>query len=190
VLDIVRDDPDGAVFDVGMAAFVTRDFDAKRIFLVLLCQRDDAARQRRREQQRAAGVRRGFQDEFQILAEAEIEHFIGLVEHDGFQLRDIETTAPQVIAQPPRRSDHNMRADAKLAPFTTRVHAADAGNNTRASVLIEPRELALHLQGKFARGRDDQCQGLGASFETIRVAEEVLRNRQSIRNGLAGAGLR
>ena len=145
---------------------------------------------RRREQQRAAGVRRGLEDGFQILAKAQIEHFIGFVEHDGFQFRDVEIAAPQVVAQPPRRSDNDMRAVGKLALFAARVHAADAGNDARAGVLIEPREFALHLQGKLSRRRDDQCQRLGASFEAIRVAEKILRNRQPIGNGLARAGLR
>ena len=78
----------------------------------------------------------------------------------------------------------------KLALFAARVHAADAGNDARAGILIEPRQFALHLQGELSRRRDDQGQRLGASFETIRVAEKILRNRQSIRNSLAGAGLR
>src|SRR3977135_2084674 len=48
---------------------------------------------------------------------------------------------PQVIAQPPGRSDHDMSADAQLALFAARVHATDAGHNARAGVLIEPRQL-------------------------------------------------
>ena len=183
-------DPDGAVLDVGMAAFVARDFDAKRVLLILLRQRDDAARQGRREQQRAAGVRRGLEDEFQILAKAEIEHLVGFVEHDGLQLRDVETAAPQVVAQPARRSDDDVRAVGKLALFAARVHAADAGDDARAGVLIEPGQFALHLQGQFARRRDDQGQRLAAPLEAIGVAEQILRNRQSVGDGLARAGLR
>jgi hypothetical protein len=49
VLDIVRDDADGAVLDVGVAAFAARDFDAECVFLILPGQRHDSARQRRRE---------------------------------------------------------------------------------------------------------------------------------------------
>ena len=49
VLDIACGDPDGAVLDVGVAAFVARDLDAKRLLLVLPGQCDDAARQGRRE---------------------------------------------------------------------------------------------------------------------------------------------
>src|SRR5262245_29522952 len=82
VLDIVRGDLDGAVLDIGMTTFVARDLDPKGLFLILLCQRNDATRKRRREQQRAARIRRGLEDEFHILAKTEIEHFIGFVEND------------------------------------------------------------------------------------------------------------
>ena len=139
-----------------MAAFVARDLDAKRLLLILLRQRDDAARQGRREQQRAAGVRRSLEDEFHILAKTQIEHFVGLVEHDSLQFRDVETAAPQVIAQPSRRADHNVSALGKLALFAARIHAADAGDDAPIRILIKPCKFAMDLQGEFARWRDDQ----------------------------------
>ena len=95
-----------------------------------------------------------------------------------------------MVAQPPRRSDDDMRTVGKLALFPARVHAADAGDDARAGVLIEPREFALHLQRKLPRRRDDQCQRLGISFEAISAAEKIRRNREPKRNGLARAGLR
>ena len=89
---------DGSVLDIGVATFVARDLDAEGLLLILPCQCDDAARQRRRKQQRAAGVRCGLEDKFHILAKTQIEHLVGLVEHNGLQFRDVETAAPQVIA--------------------------------------------------------------------------------------------
>src|SRR5258707_1057656 len=80
---------------------------------------------------RAAGFRRGLEDEFHILAKTQIEHLVGLVEHDGFQFRNVETVAPQMIAQPPRRADHDVRAGGEFALLAARIHAADAGNHAR-----------------------------------------------------------
>ena len=40
---------------------------------------------------RSAG--RGVEDEFEIFAEAEVEHLVGLVEHDGAQRRHVERVA-------------------------------------------------------------------------------------------------
>src|SRR5215475_13002583 len=85
VLDIARSDSDGAVLNIGMTTFVARDLDPKGLLLILPCQRNDTTRKSRREQQRAARVRRGLEDEFHILAKTEIEHFIGLVEDDSRQ---------------------------------------------------------------------------------------------------------
>ena len=190
VFDIGRRDPDGAILDVDMAALAAGDFDAMGVLLILLGERDDAARQGRREQQRAAFFRRGLEDEFEILAKAEIEHLVGLVEHDGFELRDVETAAPQMIAQPARRADHDMGAVGQFALLAPRVHAADAGDDARAAILIKPGQFALHLHRQFAGRRDDQGDRLGAAVETVGVAEQVLGDRQAIGHGLAGAGLR
>ena len=84
MVDVAGRDPDGAVIDVGVTAFVATDLDTERFLLILFRQRDNDARQRRREQQRAPCLRRGLEDEFHILAKTQIEHFVGLVEHDGF----------------------------------------------------------------------------------------------------------
>ena len=190
VLDIAGGDPDGAVFDIGMTAFVAPDLDAKRLVLKLLGQGYDPARQGRRKQQRAARLRRGLEDEFHILAKTQIEHLVGLVEHDGLQFGHVEPAAPQMIAQPARRADHDMSARGELALLAARVHAADAGNHARIGILIKPCEFALHLQRKFARRRDDQRQRCGGPREPLGAAEKIPGNGQAVSDGFAGAGLR
>src|SRR3954470_18070490 len=129
VLGIAGRDPDRAVLDIGMTAFVAGDLDPERPLLILLGQRDDAARERRREHQGAARVRRGLEDELHVLAKAEIEHLVSLVEHDYLQFRDVETAAAQMIAQPAGRADDDMSAGRKLALFAPGIHAADAGDD-------------------------------------------------------------
>ena len=95
-----------------------------------------------------------------------------------------------MIAQPPRRADHDVSARGKLALFATRIHAADAGNDARTRILIEPREFAMHLQGEFPRWRDDQCKRCGSPLESLGTAQKILGNCQPIRDGFARAGLR
>ena len=190
MVDIAGRDPDGAVIDIGMAAFIAADFDAERFLLIFLRQCHDDARQGRRKQQRAAGFGRGLEDELHVLAKTEIEHFVGFVEHDRLQFRNVETVAPQMIAQPPRRADHDMGARGELALFAARVHAADAGNHPRIGILIEPGEFAMDLQRKLARRRHDQRQRRAGPLEPLGAAEQFMGNRQPIGDGLAGAGLR
>ena len=138
MLDVTGRDPDRAVLDVGMAALVARRLRCGRRLLIRLGQRDDAARQGRGEQQRAPVFRRGLEDELHVLAKAEIEHLVGLVEHDRLQFGNVEPAAPQMIAQPPRRADHDMGAGGEFTLLAARVHAADAGNHARVGILIEP----------------------------------------------------
>jgi hypothetical protein len=78
--------------------------------LIVLGELDDRLRQRRREQQAAAGCRRGLQDEFEIVAKAEIEHLVGLVEHHGLQRGDVEPVALDMVAQTAGRADDDMSA--------------------------------------------------------------------------------
>ncbi len=190
VLDIAGRDADAAVFDIGMAALVAGDLDPKGLALKLLCQRDDAARQGRREQQCAAGVRRGLEDEFHILAKTEIEHLVGLVEHHRFQFRDVEAAAPQMIAQPAGRADHDVGARGQLTLFAARIHAADAGNHPRIRIVIEPCEFAMNLQREFARRRDDQSKRCGGPLEPLGIAQKIFCDGEAIGDGFAGAGLR
>ena len=129
-------------------------------------------------------------NEFEVLAKAEIEHLVGFVEDDGLQLRDIEAASPQMVAQSPGRADHDMRAGRQLALFGAGIHAADAGDDTPIGVLIEPRQFALHLQGKLAGRRDDQGQWCGSPLESFTAIEQVFGDRQPIGDGFAGPGLR
>ncbi|GCC45605.1 hypothetical protein chiPu_0029900, partial [Chiloscyllium punctatum] len=189
VLDIVGRDADGAVLDIGMAALVTRDLDPERLLLILLGKCYDAARKRRREQQGAPGVRRGFEDEFHVFAKTEIEHLVGLVEHDDAQSGDVETAAAQMVAQPAGRPDHDVGALSQLALLAARIHAADAGHDAAIGMFVKPGELALDLQGELARRRHDQRQWRAGRLEPLGVAEQIPCHGQSIGNGLARAGL-
>ena len=67
----------------------------------------------------------------EILAEAHVEHLVGLVEHGDAQLRQVERAALEMVAQPPRRSDDDMGAVLQRAALLHRVHAADAGRDPR-----------------------------------------------------------
>jgi hypothetical protein len=139
----------------------------------------------RREQQGAAVIRRRLQDEFHILAEAEVEHLVGLVEHDRLQFRNVEPAAPQMVAEPSRCADHDMRARGELTLLAARIHAADTGDDARVGILVEPGEFAMHLKRQFARRRDDQRQGSRGPLEPLGAVKQVVRKRQAIGNRFA-----
>ena len=164
--------------------------DAQRIALILPGQGRDFARDRGREHEGAAALGGRLQQLLQLLAEAEIKHLVGLVEHRHAQRRQIEPIALQMVAQPPGRADHDVAAGAELAGFLAAIHAADAGDDARAGGLIQPGQFALHLLRQFPRRADHQGQrGARARHELV-AAEQGIGEGQPIGHGLAGAGLR
>jgi hypothetical protein len=82
-----------------------------------------------------------------------------------------------------------MRALGELAGFGAPVHAADAGDDAGAGVLVEPVELPLHLHGELARRCDDQRQGLGSGGQALGFTEQRRGDGQSEGDRLAGACL-
>jgi hypothetical protein len=66
----------------GIAA---RGVEAESVSLEAMGEGGDAARDCGGEQQGAAGIGGGGEDEFEVVAEAQIEHFVGFVEDHGAQ---------------------------------------------------------------------------------------------------------
>ena len=94
-----------------------------------------------------------------------------------------------MVAQAPGRADDDMDARLQGAALALRVHAADAGANARAGVAIEPGQFAFDLQRQLAGRRDDEGERRVGRRQSWRVAEQRLRHRDAIGDGLAGAGL-
>ena len=186
---LARIDAHGAVIDVGMAAGVAHRLDAQGVALVFSGQRDDALRHGRGEQQRAAAFGRGVEDEFEILAEAHVEHLVGLVERRHGETRQVERAALQMVAQASRRADDDLRAGLQRAAFGAGIHAADAGDDARAGLRIEPAQLLRDLQGEFAgRGDDERLRGADVRHG-FAGADQIRRHGEAEGHRLAGAGL-
>ena len=155
----------------------------------MLGQRHDGLGQGRREQQGAPLGGRGLKNEFQILAKAHVEHFVGFVQHHRLQPRDLQRAPFQMIAQPPRRSHHDMGARGQFAPLASRIHAADAGDHAPAGIMIKPGQFPLHLQRKLAGRRDDQRQRIARRAQGIGAFHQVLGDGHAEGDGFARSGL-
>jgi hypothetical protein len=134
-------------------------------------------------------VRRVSENEFEVLAEAEIEHLVGLVQHNCAQGRHVERMAFDMVAQAPRRADHDMCAAFQCPAFGPHVHAAHAGGDGGAGRLVKPVEFALHLKRQFARRRNGERQRRARAGEVVLAGQQGGRQRQAEGHGLAGAGL-
>ena len=106
--------------------------DPQRVALIAAGQRDDRLGQGGGEQQGPALGRGAIEDLLQLLAEAHVEHLVGLVEHDDLEARQVERAAFEMVAQAARRPDHDVRAVLQRAALAHRVHAADAGQHAAA----------------------------------------------------------
>ena len=189
VLDLARHHPHGAVGDVGMAALLALHGDAQGIVLVALGQTRDRLRQGRGEEQGAPLLRGHRENEFEVIAKTEIEHLVGLVEDGDAQVLGGEVAALQMVAQAARRADDDMGALGESPALAARVHAADAGDDARSGLGIEPFELALDLKREFARRGDDEGQRRAGRIEPLGIAEERFGEGEAIGDGLAGTGL-
>jgi hypothetical protein len=126
VRDFARQDAGRPILDVGVAPLAARDLDPHGVALEALRQRDDRPGQGRREQKRPPLRRRRLENELQVLAEAEVEHLVRLVEHHGFEERQVEPTTLQMVAQAAGCPHDDVGPLGELALFAPRVHAADA----------------------------------------------------------------
>ncbi len=111
----------------------------------------------RKHQRAPLGGRRG-QNELEILAEAEVEHLVGLVQHHGAKLGNVEGAARDVVAQPARRADDDMGALFERPALLAHIHAADTGADACAGAGVKPFQFAPHLKRQFAGRGDHQRQ--------------------------------
>ena len=189
VFAITGGDVQGAIFDIDMLAGLARCLNPQRIALKILGEGGDGGGNGGRKHHGATIIGCGGQDKFQILAEAEIEHLIGLVQHGGAQAGQIERAAFDMVAQAARRADHDMHAAFQRALFGAVIHAADAGGNLGPGFGIEPFKFTRDLQGQFARGGDDQGHRHIGEQQAVGPPQQVGGNGHAKGHGLARAGL-
>jgi hypothetical protein len=188
-LALARRDQHRLIVDVDVGRALVGGGQAQRVHLVALGQRLDRRRQGGREQERAAGRRRQVEQGLDVLAEAEVEHLVGLVEHHRRDLAERHVAAVDVIAQAAGGADHDVRTLAQEHGLAPRIHAADARDHPRPGRSVEPLELAADLERELA-GRRDHQRAHRSGGEPLGLAQERLGQRQPERDGLARAGLR
>ena len=176
--------------NVGVLARACHGVNAHRITLVMLGQGGNHRWHSGRKQQRAPFFGRFGEHEFQIFAKAHIEHFVRFIQHHSADLRQVQATARDVVAQAARRAHDNMRAPFQRAAFVAHVHPAHTRRHLHACFGIQPREFALDLQGQFARGGHNQRQGRAGGVECVGIAQQSASNRQTKPHRFPRSGLR
>ena len=123
------------------------------------------------------------EDRLDVLGEAHVEHFVGLVEHDGADVVEFERTATDVVDRPTGGGDHDMHAAAECLELAgdglTSVDRHDLETLTSA--------VGVHgfadLDGELSGRDDDERLGHGR-----RVRRDRLDDGEGERRRFAGAG--
>ena len=160
------------------------DLDDHRVIQVLVGQAPDLGRHRRAEQRRLAARRRQRQDLLDVLEEAEVEHLVGLVEHDeaaGVQHQRV--TADQVL-DASDGADHDVAAGAQLRLLAADRRAAEDGDDVDALARPVGAQRLRDLDAELAR------RGQHQTLDLVLGRIDVVDQRQAEGGRLAGARLR
>jgi hypothetical protein len=155
-------------------------------------QRDDRVRHGRREQHRLPFGGDLTQDALDVREEAEVEHFVGLVEHQHRQAAELQVALLGEVEQAAGRADDDV--DALLQRLDLRLvrpATVDRGDCQLAiadlEVLGRDRQVAEHLQAEFA-SRDDHESARDTAQLTLGIGGDALQQRHAERQRLAHAG--
>ena len=85
VFKLLRRDPDGPIFDVDMAVRAALHLDALGVALIALGKCGNGFGHGRRKQQRLPFGGCCFENEFEILAKAEVQHLVGFIQNERGQ---------------------------------------------------------------------------------------------------------
>ena len=133
---------------------------------------------------------------FDVVNEAHVEHAVGLIEHEDFNLREIDRTLAVEIEQSTRRCHHDIDTVTHGLNLWIDAHTTeDAGRGHRQKLAVDTNAL-FHLRGQLASGREDQCAGKFFAARTVgrwqwrlRGKHQPLQHRQHKARRFSGTGL-
>ena len=123
------------------------------------------------------------EDLLDVLEEAEVEHLVGLVEHEVAARVQDERVAREQVEHAADRADDDLRALLELRLLRADRRAAEDGDRVDAAVLAVGAQRLRHLDAELAGRREHERLRVG-----ILGVDEV-DHRQAEGGGLARAGL-
>ena len=169
--------------EAGIGSFLP-DRDLGRAVEVLLGYAPDFGRHGGGEQHNLAFFRQLFQHPFDIVDEAHAQHLIGLIEHQGPQIGEVQGALAHVIHHPTRGTHHDLHTALELVNLIAEIGAAV---NRQGANPIQLGGVAVegigHLQGQFPGWGKHQHLGLALGWI------EAGQHGQGKGRRLASAGL-
>jgi hypothetical protein len=150
--------------------------------------RRNPRRHRRREQRGLPRRRRRGQQRLQVFGEAHVEHLVGFVEHQDFELIERQRLTPEMIERASRRGHDDVDATVQGADLLIHRRAAVERHDGQRRVLRVLVYGLGDLHGQLARRDQDQSAGVAARGAGLR--DQAIDQRQRERRGLARTGPR
>ncbi|MNJ34096.1 hypothetical protein D3C77_287950 [compost metagenome] len=173
------------LFDRGYGLGLALDLDVLRVTQVTLGNGADRSWQGRREQHGLTAFRHGLEDHFEVVHEAQLEHFVGFVEHQVVDGCQDFLVATQVVAQTARGSNDDLRAIADGFQLWAHWGTTVYGHHGNARHLLGVGfKSGGYLQRQLTGWRQDQ----GLRLALARV--DAVQDRQCEGSGFTGTCLR
>ena len=144
-------------------------------------QRSDLLGQRRRKEQGLPFFGQGPNDAAHVVDKAHIEHAVGLVEDQDFDLVELDVALAHQIEQAARGRDQDIGFFAQRTNLRAGRHPAQNHRPLERQIAAVGAKTLLDLQRQLARRRQHQ----GANLPPALALAEQLQNRQRERRGLA-----
>ena len=159
-----------------------------RIAQQLSRQLADLGRHGRREEQALALGWKLRDDAADRRQEAQVQHLIGLVEHQNLGAGKRDMALGEVVDETARRGNQHVDAARERLNLGPVAHAAEHDRHAQAEMPAVGAEAFGNLGGQLAGGREHQDAATLALCRTA-VGRQALNDRQGERRGLAGARL-
>ncbi len=128
------------------------------------------------------------EDALHVRQEAHVEHAIGFIEHEDFDLRQIDRLLADVVEQSAGRGHDDVDAALQRVELRSDRDPAEDNGDFGRHVFAVVAHAFLDLCREFARRRQDQYPWRTAEARLIGAAK-ALQDRQHKGRRLAGAGL-
>jgi hypothetical protein len=136
-------------------------------------------------------LRQAAQDVADIRDEAEIEHAVGLIEHQDLYMLEVEDVLFVVVDQPARRADEHVDALFELSALLFVVDSAVDDGVCEARMPAQRFGVVMDLHRQLARGsHDERPDGSRRAARRRRMREQRMVQGDQERGSLAGTGLR
>ena len=164
------------------------DLDAQRIVQRQAREHADLVGEGGGEQQRLALARQRRVHRLQLFGEAQVEHAVGFVEHQGLHLAELDGVLAEQVEQAPRGGHQQVDAAAQAHHLRVDADPAVYRVGGQRQVLGVLAHIGVNLLGQLPGGYQHQ-RAHRVGGDLLALQGQALQHRQGEARGLAGAGL-